>query len=93
MLLELGLKTDGKERSGSNGMARGTSCQCSLMASDRSDRVPRCQNIVGKAVERRGSINVTRGMERQCSSIELDGIIQVGQESVVNAEGKVVERT
>lgn len=71
--------------------------QLSLMASDRVRQDATLQESCLKAVERRGSSNITRRMVRQCSSIELDGITQFSKdamllESVVNVEGNVVKR-
>jgi len=54
--------------------------------------------VVGDVVERRGSPEMAKGKERQCSSMILNiGLIQVRQdatvlESINKVYGKVVER-
>jgi hypothetical protein len=52
----------------------------------------------GKIGERHGSIRMARLMKLQCSSMELNGLIQVAQdaplmESELEGTGKVVERS
>jgi hypothetical protein len=83
VLLESVLEAGSKvvERHGSIRMARGTECKSSLMELDGLFKVrhdtPLPESVskaISKTVERRGSIWVTK---RQCSSMKLNGFVEV----------------
>jgi hypothetical protein len=91
-LLESVSKAAGKavKRTGSIRVTWGAERECSSIELNCIIKIRQCTLLLGfgieagsgikagcKVVERRGSIKMVEGTERECSSIELNGLIQV----------------